>query len=188
MAEQLHYQAPHPDQHPERHEHADVRIRPLVITGVLLLVVAVVTHVGLWLLFEYYRSRADQTYEAQRQSAVRAVRTGPGEDVPRVQGVPGYSTNTAAQDMAAFRQESERALAGEEVNGKTYMPIERAMDLAVRRGIFQVSQAESGDVTETSGSPGGQSDPVSSQSPAQAGGAEGEAKTKGGEQNENASK
>jgi hypothetical protein len=140
---------PHPEEHPERHEHSDVSIRGLTIFFIAFVAVAVLVHVGLWILFDVYEGREQALDVTRQQSAIasplpRVPAEGVWpEGVPRLQGVAGYHGNTPAQDMAELRVLEQRKLrpAQPSLNpdGTARIPIDRAMQIIVQNRLLQTA-------------------------------------------------
>jgi hypothetical protein len=133
--DQLHYHVPHPDAHPEQHEHSDVPIRPLAITLAAIAGTCLVTFVLLYWVFWHYKS--DQQAQERPRTAVPMAKAIVPE--PRLQGVPGLSDNHPSQDLKQMRQGYDAELTAYGRNGDAptaRIPIERAMDLALERKMF----------------------------------------------------
>ena len=144
--DKLHYHVPHHDPRPEQHEHSDVPIRPLAIT--LLAIAGLLLFSFVFLLFLFNR------YEKQQES-MEMPRTGltnpEGQSVvrpvvpePRLEGIPGFSNNPYTQELSKLRARHDADLndggkSAEE--GYAKIPIDRAMDLAVERGMFKTAPA-----------------------------------------------
>jgi hypothetical protein len=108
-----------------KYETADVDSRYVLYFGIVLIVSAVVMHVGLWLLFRFF---------IQRESQVDYVRTGvsiqqmpPPE--PRLQVSPGSEYSTLVQHEAEQLNSYGWV---DPASGIARIPIERAMDIIVR--------------------------------------------------------
>ena len=141
--DKLHYHVPHPDPHPELHEHSDVPIRPLAVALGSIAAVCVATCVLLYLVFCHYK-RDQQSLERPRTAVPQAR---PVVPEPRLQGVPGFSEGRSSEDMRDQRMRYERELHSygkSPEQGKAKVPIERAMDLALERKMFPVASKEGG--------------------------------------------
>jgi hypothetical protein len=117
------------------HERSDVNIRAIVGFGVALLLTAVVIHVALYWLLEYYKALSPQG--APVVSAPKAqVQTTPQ---PRLQISP---TNDLAEMRAA--EEKELTTYGwlDEEKQTIRIPIDRAMELLAQRGLAARKQTE----------------------------------------------
>jgi hypothetical protein len=143
-SDKLLYHVPHPDAHPERHEHSDVPIRPLAVALAAIAGIVLFSFVFLaWLFWRYERQQ--ESLEKPRtgvtvagQSVVRPV-----VPEPRLQGVPGLSESLPAHDMERLRQDYARQLnsygkSGED--GYAQISIDRAMDLALELNLFPTTQ------------------------------------------------
>jgi hypothetical protein len=162
---------PHAEQEFENHEQTDVAIRPLVATLVAIAAVLVFSYLGIWGLFELFKTQTENAPDNQRLTAVEArIRQVP-DGLPALQGVPAAQANprTAAQDMDLLRQRNALVMKGEQPmrDGRQQpgmrpgMPIERAMEEAMERKIFKVRSAETAGASgaaasggEASGAPG----------------------------------
>ena len=152
-ADKLHYHVPHPDPHPEQHEHSDVPIKPLVVALASIVGVCLLSFVLLYFLFGRY-------YWQQRNAEVRRTAVPLARSVvpePRLQGVPGFSNNHPTKDMNQLRAQYKRELEGQAPGGAAQIPIERAMELAIERGMFPVRSAQGG---QRPGQPGGSTRPT----------------------------
>jgi hypothetical protein len=136
---------PHADQHFEGHEQTDVAIRPLAWTLVTIAVVVLVSMIGLWGLFEVFQRFARDEPDNKRFSQVEAVenREVP-QGYPPLQGIIARSGHerSPAQDMDVMREENKKILAGEapmRPGLKPGMPIDRAIDEALSRGVFKTA-------------------------------------------------
>lgn len=124
-----------PVEHPHTHERTDIATRPLWIFFGFFIVVAVLIHIGLYVLFFAYQRGETELDKERIRSAVRDVNLGPPE--PRLQGIPGYNTRTPREDQQLMRIEDARRLNmyGPAQNGTARIPIDRAMDLLLERGL-----------------------------------------------------
>jgi hypothetical protein len=138
--DQLEYHAPHTDAHPERHEHSDVPIRPLVISLAAIAITMAGTFVFVYVLFFHFKG-AQEALELKRTNVPDAK---PIIEGPRLQGVPGFSDKHPKDDLndlhEAYRAQLENY--GKTQDGFAEVPIERAMQLAVDRGMFKTTQAQ----------------------------------------------
>jgi hypothetical protein len=110
-----------------RHEQSDVSIRGIVIFAAGLLVAAIVIHIGLYWLLEFYKEESPQ-----RAPVVTAPGTGEQFPPPRLQISP-------RADMAEMRAAQERRLTTygwvDKEKQIVRIPIDRAMELLVQRGL-----------------------------------------------------
>jgi hypothetical protein len=104
------------------HEHSDVNVRAILWFSAGLIVTAIVIHVAVWLLFVGFERR---TAAADPLPAPLAQPPGQLPPSPRLQTRP-------VNDLKALRAEEEALLHGE---GPGRMPIERAMQVLVERGL-----------------------------------------------------
>ena len=133
--DKLHYHVPHPDPHPEAHEHSDVPIRPLAITLAAIAGTCLLSGALLYWVFWSFKSQ-QEAQEVPRTGVPVAKPTVPE---PRLQGVPGFSDNHPTQDMVQMRARYQQELNSYGANGEAAtarIPIDRAMELALERKMF----------------------------------------------------
>jgi hypothetical protein len=111
-----------------RHEERDVRLRPLIISGICLALVAGLSLLAMWWLFDYFAAR-----QMRLQTALHPLlemRQLPPE--PRLQVSPQV-------DMRAILTNERSILDSygwvDQQAGIVRMPIERAIDLLTERGL-----------------------------------------------------
>jgi hypothetical protein len=158
--EQLDYHIPHPDAHPERHEHSDVPIRPLAISLAAIAITLTVMFIFLHWLFFRYKAQQDAIEWDRKRTNVPAAK--PAIQGPRLQGVPGFGDNHPIDDMKDLRAAYEVELnsygkAGED--GFARVPINRAMDLAIERGMFKTASSGTAPTGDAGKAPPPQSPP-----------------------------
>ena len=112
---------------PIRHETRDIHLRPIGWIVVAFIVVAIVIHVAVWWIFQYYRDLEGR--RDVRRSMVEGGEVLPKE--PRLQLSP-------QQDWDEFYASQQKILNSYEwlsrEEGRVRIPIERAMELLVERG------------------------------------------------------
>lgn len=135
--DQLEYHAPHPDAHPERHEHSDVPIRPLAISLAAIALTMAGTFVFLYFLFFHYKGQ-QEALELKRTNVPAAK---PVIEGPRLQGVPGFSDKHPSDDMRDLLTDYRAQLEnyGKTSDGFAQVPVDRAMPLAIERGMFKTA-------------------------------------------------
>jgi hypothetical protein len=110
------------------HEPRDLRVRIVILFGMVLSATLLGTPYALRKLFTEFRVRADR--RDRPPSPLREVRGAPPE--PRLQTNPGG-------DLKALKQEEDRRLGTygwiDREQQVLHMPIERAMDQVIRRGV-----------------------------------------------------
>lgn len=110
------------------HESVDVSIRGLAVFLAGLIVAAVVIHLAIWAMLRRLQSRADH-HESYSQPTVR---TPANPRYPVLQVAP-------ARDLEEFRAREEATLNSygwiDRTSGVVRIPIERAMELLVQRGL-----------------------------------------------------
>lgn len=142
-SDKLHYHVPHPDPHPELHEHSDVPIRPLAIALASIAALCVVTFALLYFVFWRYKTQQ----EAQERPRTAVPMAKPVVPEPRLQGVQGFSDNHPTKDLVQLRDRHAAELNGYSRDPQSQtarIPIERAMDLALERRMFPVAAKEGG--------------------------------------------
>ena len=151
----------HPSQHTysgdvvnveTRHEDSDVNVRALIWFMVVFIVFAAVTHVGLYLLYRFFRN---QERGAAANAPISSVAMPQGADVPatpRLQPFPNRLPNnevvppthsTPVVDMIEMRASNDQRLATygwvDKQHGVVHIPIEQAKKLALQSGVYQVN-------------------------------------------------
>ena len=157
--DRLDYHSPHSEAHPEWHEHSDVPIRPLAWALFSIAALCVVSMTLLYVVFGRYEKQ-QKRLEVPR-TAISAAK--PPVPEPRLEGIPGYSDNPRTQDLQALRRQHEQELNGfgpSPEQGFAQIPIDRAMDLAVERGMFKAAPAAGGGGARTGAAAGTQKGPA----------------------------
>jgi hypothetical protein len=118
-----------PEDNPEvRHEHRDVNIRGIVITGIVLLVVVTLAHAVLFGLFNLLQSEREQA-DAAVPPVIDAEQLPPA---PRLQPDPPADwqqlVNEQDQLLSTYEWVDQDA-------GSVRIPIERAMEVLLERGL-----------------------------------------------------
>lgn len=122
-------------QHPEgsphgAHETTDVQVRPLVVYGVILSAILAGSLLLMWMLFQFYR--AMPVREGGPVSPLTAERVPPPR--PRLQ-----TMETQGQDLIETRAADAEFLSTygwvDKDKGIVRIPIDRAMELALQRGL-----------------------------------------------------
>ena len=112
------------------HEESDVDIRAIFGFGAGLIAVAIVVHVAILLLFNFFDSRAKQQAAAAYPLATQQGERLPPE--PRLQTEP-------REDLAALRAREDETLRSYgwvyRNAGVVRIPIDRAMELTLQRGL-----------------------------------------------------
>jgi hypothetical protein len=141
--DKLRYHVPHPDAHPELHEHSDVPIRPLAIALAGIAGACVFTLVLTYWLFNHYKGQ-QQALERPRTAVSNAA---PNVPEPRLQGIPGFSNHHTddLKDLTDHYREQLEGFAPNDGAQTARVPIDRAMDLALQRNMFPVAQRGAGD-------------------------------------------
>lgn len=130
------------------HEGTDIRIRPLAYMVVGFLVFAVLTHIGLWILLDALKSEQGGA-EVRKTELENVSRDMVG---PKLQGEPSLHENTPSEDMDSRRRYNEyllQSVGPVEDPNLARIPIDRAMDLALKQQIFKT-----GGATRPAGQPG----------------------------------
>jgi hypothetical protein len=111
-----------------RHEHRDIKVGTVAIVGVVLLgLLAIIGHVVPWIAFRLMEKEAPP-----EAAAAPPLEESPPPPLPRLQANP-------QADLARMRFDAEEQLRSfgwaDRPNGIVRIPIERAMDLIVERGL-----------------------------------------------------
>ncbi len=134
----------HAEEHPENHEHTDVHLRGIAITLAGLVAVIILVMILLYFLFgvlDYSASRVDVV---ERRTEIEGARPETRrQEAPRLQGIPGYHDNTAADDTRQMKLENERILNTSRVkaDGFHQIPIEQAKKLLIERNMLPARAA-----------------------------------------------
>lgn len=134
------------------HEESDVNVRALIWFMVAFIIFAAVTHVGLYLLYRFYRSIERG---AAANAPISSVAMPQGADVPPTPHLQPFPTrmpntevvppthSTPVVDMADMRaSESERLNTYgwvDKQHGVAHIPINEAKKLALQSGVYQVN-------------------------------------------------
>jgi hypothetical protein len=125
------------------HEQRDIRLRPIILAGVALVVLAIVVHVGIWWLFDYFTEHRTQQEGPPAPTAPlawpRQLPTG-----PRLQTDPHQDIQELLKAEDAILQSYGWV---ERETGIARIPIDRAMELLAERGL----PAQRGDGTTPAG-------------------------------------
>jgi hypothetical protein len=136
MAEMHNAAAPHPE---GRHEGTDVNIVGIFGFGAALLIVGILVHFMVWLLFQYFAGREAQRVRPQYPLAVQQQERLPPQ--PRLQINP-------REDMRNLRASEDAILDSygwvDKNTGIVRIPIDKAMELAVQRGLPARPEARQG--------------------------------------------
>lgn len=120
----------HGDDRPPRHETSDVNIRGIFGFGLGLLVVAIFIHFVVYVLFQFFATQATVHRTPEFPMAAGQERRVPPE--PRLQTNP-------RDDLRALREAEDVILGGyawvDKDKGVVRIPIDRAMQLTVQRGL-----------------------------------------------------
>jgi hypothetical protein len=113
------------------HETSDVSTPDIAKFGVGLIIVAIVTHILMWGLYEYFAAR-----EPRAQAAGQARDQLPPE--PRLQGAPGHEIHPV-EELNAMRRAEDSILTTyawvAQDSGTARVPIEQAIKMLAERGL-----------------------------------------------------
>jgi hypothetical protein len=123
-------------QNPEvAHEPQDVNVRGILIFGAALLVSAVVIHLILWWMLDYFAVRENKAEPKSHPLASERQQLPPE---PRLQGMPGHE-EAAPTEMQKFSTREEDVLNSygwvDQKAGIVRIPIEQAKKLLLERGL-----------------------------------------------------
>lgn len=111
------------------HEHSDVNVRAIIAVAAGLVVTAVVVHLAMLILFQHFEAR--EARRAHREFPLASIETQLPRP-PRIQPRP-------AEDLKELRRQEDEILASygwvDERAGIARIPIDRAMQLVVERGL-----------------------------------------------------
>lgn len=141
------------------HEPSVVNLRVLTITGLSIAGAVLVIHLMLIVLHNAFAAQQARTDERGRLSAIAERPDLPPRDVPRLQGIPGFNDKTPRSDMRDFARAVRTRLdtyGPTTQPGVVRLPVDRAMDLALERGLFPARAAAP--VEPKSPTPGGAHD------------------------------
>lgn len=125
--------ADHPHAH---HEERDVNIRGIFGFAIGLIVAAVLIHFMVWVLFKYFSAREARQAPPEFPLAVQQQNRLPPE--PRLQTNPRQDLD----DLRAREESTLRTYGWIDKNaGVVRIPIDRAMELTVQRGLPSRQQA-----------------------------------------------
>jgi len=119
---------------PGAHGERDIDVRAIAWSGVIFIVIAVITHVGLWGLYEVFLANA----RAEDGPALSLVEIeSPQWSDPGLQD--GVGTSSPIEEMVKWRAEEARRLEEwgwvDRDAGSVRIPVERAMRLMAERGL-----------------------------------------------------
>lgn len=129
-----------------QYEHTDANVWLIVKFGIWLLVSAIIIHVGLGFMFSLLKQQGIQAQPNEYPLAAKAEPRLPPE--PRLQAYP-------RTDLYEFRMAQEQKLHSygwvNKDAGTVHIPIDRAMDLLIQRGVLQTSPEATAGQEETPG-------------------------------------
>ncbi|HEY2093039.1 MAG TPA: hypothetical protein VGJ81_14225 [Thermoanaerobaculia bacterium] len=134
------------------HEESDVNVRALIWFMVAFIVFAAVMHVGVYLLYRFYRNMERGAAANAPMSAVAMPQDADVPPTPHLQPFPTRmpnnevvppTRNTPVTDMADMRQSENERLATygwvDKQHGIAHIPINEAKKLALQSGVYQVN-------------------------------------------------
>ena len=111
------------------HETSDINVRGIVLTAAALAFVALLVHLMMWLLFDYFDAREAKREPRLFPLAEGVVRSAPE---PRLQPNP-------AEEMKQLREDQRRQLYSfawvDEASGVVRIPIDLAMKIVLEKGL-----------------------------------------------------
>jgi hypothetical protein len=129
----------HSDEHPERHEHSDIAVGPLMAVLAVGILVVVFTLVGVYVMFWLFGKVDERLIDAPPMTAITTPKIEPRE--PRIQGIPGFHTNLPWQDTEEMKKEVAIQL-GEYATttdgNYVHIPIDQAMQHVAQDGSLKV--------------------------------------------------
>ena len=134
------------------HEESDVNVRALIWFMVIFIVFAAVTHVGLYLLYRFYRNIERGEAANAPLSSVALPQNADVPPTPRLQPFPNRmpnnevvppTRNTPVTDMVDMRTSENQHIATygwvDKQHGVVHIPIEEAKKQALQSGVYQVN-------------------------------------------------
>ncbi|HEV8432010.1 MAG TPA: hypothetical protein VGR95_01260 [Thermoanaerobaculia bacterium] len=134
------------------HEESDVNVRALIWFMVIFIVFAAVTHVGVYLLYRFFRNMERGVAANAPLSAVAMPQGADVPPTPRLQPFPNRMPNndvvpptrsTPVTDMIDMRESENQRLGTygwvDQQHGVVHIPIEQAKKLALQSGVYQVN-------------------------------------------------
>ncbi|HKY05845.1 MAG TPA: hypothetical protein VJQ56_13195 [Blastocatellia bacterium] len=144
MADRKH--ANHPDETPDvshiqnadvRHEHTDVPIKPIAGFLAGLLIATVIVYFLMYLLFNTLEKQAARQEAAQPRSPLASERQSDPPE-PRLQLIPSHPVHPL-DELVEMKREEDQSLSNygwvDQPTGSVRIPIERAKEIAVGRGL-----------------------------------------------------
>jgi hypothetical protein len=133
------------EEHPELHEQSDVNIRALVYTGIGTGVFLVISFYLMLLIFNWFAKDQDRANESRNLSGLKedikhSAPLVPLQGMPL--GTPAAHPNTPAQDTIEMFNDNRKlwtTYGTTNEAGFVRIPVERAMDLALERGVFKTA-------------------------------------------------
>ena len=128
------------EEHPELHEQSDVNVRALVYTAIATAIFLVISFYLMLLLFNWFESDQDHANTPRVLSGIQDVQH--AKPAVPLQGVPHLHPNTSAQDTIKMFQDNTElwtTYGQTDEPGFVRIPISRAMDLALERGVFKTA-------------------------------------------------
>lgn len=130
MAEEMNHYDPHnPDVH---HEESDINVRAVLIGSVIVVVLAVLMHVGLWGMYVLFRKIDRSLDPAASTAVIEPVSVGAGPDDFTVHW------SEPAKYLEVIREEDRKVLEEygwvNRAGGTVHVPVEVGMQMALERG------------------------------------------------------
>lgn len=126
------------------HEHSDVPVRPLLVSLVIFVVFAAVTHLALWFMYKALVKGERARMEAPQTQVLRPADASVPQNQPLLQPFPRGNVppqgNTPVTDLVDMRRTEDIALHTygwvDKQNGVARIPIDVAKDLFVQRAAI----------------------------------------------------
>ena len=129
------------------HEESDVRVRPLALFMIWLSVATAVVMLLMWGLFKYFDAEAARLDKLERPPLASERNPIPPKPLLQLgptkpgQNAPDETNNSPLSEVNAVRKEENAKLENytwaDQSKGVVSLPIERAKELALERGLFK---------------------------------------------------
>ena len=148
------------------HEHSDVPVRPLLWAVVIFIILGFVTHFVIWFLYKGFTKSERKRMDPPQTAVARPATAGVPQNQPLLQPFPRQdgkgqvtppNANTPVTDLVDMRRAEDEVLHSygwvDKQRGVVHIPIEKAKELLVQRGVEQASSLPPGAGTAGTAAP-----------------------------------